>query len=348
VSGGDGWISEAEYTSYAKGGSGLATCAWRFSKYDANSNNQWSRAEFDAYMLNYASFATFSDVDTSQGGIISSQEWSTYCASSDKFFVFDSDGDLKLSKSELDAYIIATGSNGMMSVVDANGDGFVSSFEFLMYALGPSALCGNAVYTYRFGKYDADADSRWSSTEFGAYTAAYGGSSTFAAVSGGDGWISEAEYTSYAKSTLSTCAERFSKYDVDVNNQWSKAEFDAYVWNYGGSAAFTDVDTSKGGIISSKEWQTYCTSSDNFAAYDIDGDCKWASTDFSAYAIVNTGLNMFSYYDTNGDGFISNFEWASYLTECVGCGGLSLITHRFGQFDSDGACAHAKYLFVVC
>ena len=323
-------------------------CAWRLSKYDADGNNQWSQAEFDSYKLDYGGSATFSDVDSSQGGIISSKEWSTYCASSDNFPTYDTDGDCKLSKSELEIYIVATGSIGVMSIVDINGDSFISSLEFMLYTLGPSALCGDAVYSYRAGKYDKDADGSWSSAEFDAYITAYGGSGSFASVSGGDGLISVAEYSSYAKSAPPTCAQRFSKYDADGNNQWNQAEFDTYVTYYGGSATFDDVDTSKGGVISSKEWDTYCTSSDNFQVYDSNGDCKWSNAEYSSYASANAGLREFSYYDTSGDGFISSIEWAFYLTECVGCGGLSLISHRFGKFDADGVCVCERERERVC
>jgi hypothetical protein len=59
------------------------SCASRLSKYDTNLNNELSRAEFDAYVLAYGASTTLSDVDLSQDGVISSQEWSTYCASSD-------------------------------------------------------------------------------------------------------------------------------------------------------------------------------------------------------------------------------------------------------------------------
>jgi cysteine-rich repeat protein len=62
-----------------------------------------------------------------------------------------------------------------------------------------SAYYGDAMYSYRFGKYDADADGMWSSAEFAAYTEVYGESDTFSVVSGGDRSISEAKYTSYAK-----------------------------------------------------------------------------------------------------------------------------------------------------
>ena len=135
--------------------------------------------------------------------------------------------------------------------MDSNGDGIITTRESTAYALSPSALCGDAVYSYRFGKYDTAADGSWSSAEFDAYTAAYGGSGTFSVVSGGDGsTISESEYTSYAKSAngLPTCAWRLSKYDADGNNQWSQAEFDAYKLDYGGSATFSDVDSSQGEI----------------------------------------------------------------------------------------------------
>ena len=125
----------------------------------------------------------------------------------------------------------------------------------------------------------------WPSAEFDAYTSVYGGTGTFSAVSGGDGSMSESEYITYAKSASGTpsCAWRLSKYDANNNNQWSQTEFDAYIRDYGGSAVFSDVDASQGGIISSSEWNSYCASSDSFAQYDTDGDCRWSCTEFDAY-----------------------------------------------------------------
>jgi hypothetical protein len=169
--------------------------------------------------------------------------------------------------------------------------------------------------------HDVNADSRWSSTEFAAYTAAYGGSGTFSVVSGADTLISEAEYTSYAKgaSSLVTCAWRFSKYDLHSNNQWSQAEFDAYILTYGGSASFSDVDTShlpkyqsQGGIISNNEWSTYCASSDSFALYDTNGDCKWSCSEVDAYIAATGGTGTCASMDTNGDGLISSRESTAY------------------------------------
>ena len=312
--------------------------AWRLSKYDANNNNQWSQTEFDAYILDYGGSAVFSDVDTSQGGIISSSEWNSYCASIDSFAQYDTNGDCRWSCTEFDAYNTAVSGAGSCANVDTNGDGIVSRSESTSYALSPSALCGDAVYAYRFARYDADASGSWTGTEFDAYTSVYGGTGTFAAVSGGDGSMSESEYITYAKSAIGkpSCTWRLNKYDANNDDQWSQTEFNAFNIEYGSIAVFSDVDISKGGGISSSEWNTYCASSDSFAQYDTDCDGRWSSVEFSWYSKANKGVRDLSFYDSNSDGYLSWKEWGSVSTICVGCGGKKLAKYKFTKYDNDG------------
>ena len=88
-----------------------------------------------------------------------------------------------------------TGGNACdCTIADTTGDAQITKDEFNSYALSTRALCGDAVYAYRFARFDALLDGRWLTSEFGAYTSVYGGTGTFAAVSGGDGSMSESEY----------------------------------------------------------------------------------------------------------------------------------------------------------
>ena len=83
-------ISESEYSSYAKGSSGIASCDSIFTKYDTNGRGSWSREEFAVYQNLYG--GVFQAIDSSQGGIISKNEWGNYCSSAATFTEYDTDG----------------------------------------------------------------------------------------------------------------------------------------------------------------------------------------------------------------------------------------------------------------
>ena len=55
-----------------------------------------------------------------------------------------------------------------------------------------------SVEEYRFGLYDSDGDGSWSSSEFSAYTAVFGGTGSFDALAGNDGRMTLAAFQTYA------------------------------------------------------------------------------------------------------------------------------------------------------
>ena len=113
----------------------------------------------------------------------------------------DSDGDGKLSATEANAN---AGLSSRFATIDANKDGFVTSFEYRSFYtrnasqgeqnnVAHSAVVNRDVWV----KLDVDADSRISLVEAASNASL---TSSFASVdSNNDGFVSQSEYTSYTK-----------------------------------------------------------------------------------------------------------------------------------------------------
>ena len=78
-------------------------------------------------------------------------------------------------------------------------------------------------------------------------------------------------------------------------------EFAAYKSSYAvlSSTSFSQLDTNAGGAISKIEFLRFCKSGDNFASYDVNGDCTLSCPEFNAY--VAASGNMYAHCKLNND-----------------------------------------------
>jgi len=116
----------------------------------------------------------------------------------------DIDGDGKLSPAEAKAQ---AGLDARFSTVDADGDGYVTNEEYRkfftsensqgeVHAAAHSAVVTRAMWT----KFDANSDGKLSSKEVSFDTSISGAFPVMD--SNGDGFVTQAEYTAYAKAHL--------------------------------------------------------------------------------------------------------------------------------------------------
>ena len=116
----------------------------------------------------------------------------------------DIDGDGQLSAAEAKAQ---AGLDARFSSVDVNGDGYVTSEEYRNFFTGEKsqgelhAAANSAVVTRDvWGKLDANSDGKLSSSEVSSNSTVSG---AFPAMdSNGDGFVTQAEYRSYAQAHL--------------------------------------------------------------------------------------------------------------------------------------------------
>jgi hypothetical protein len=73
--------------------------------------------------------------------------------------------------------------------MDDDRNGWISECEYTRYGM----------YSYRYGRFDANNNECWDRSEFSSYTTLFGGTGTFDSVDfDSNGCINQAEYISYA------------------------------------------------------------------------------------------------------------------------------------------------------